>query len=157
MCGRHTSWADTPSPRAETPLGRHTPGQTPPKMATAADGTHPTGMHSCYLFCYCLPTEWQRQCFQSCLSALMGERDPCTGPSPSSCPLQDLGPICTGLSPSSPDIFKLAPLGPHSTAHNLLPGQNSIETQIPKTQKTASVQLPTSLTAVLCFLNELIS
>ena len=31
------------------PLGRHTPGQTsPPPVATAADGTHPTGMHSCY-------------------------------------------------------------------------------------------------------------
>ena len=24
------------------------PGQTPPEMATAADGTHPTGMHSCF-------------------------------------------------------------------------------------------------------------
>ena len=33
--------------------GRHPPGQTPsrqipPRTATAADGTHPTGMHSCY-------------------------------------------------------------------------------------------------------------
>ena len=49
-----TPWADTPS------LGRHPlPGQTPPpwadtpwadtpqQMATAADSTHPTGMHSC--------------------------------------------------------------------------------------------------------------
>ena len=34
-------------------LDRHPlPGQTPPEMVTAADGTHPTGMHSCY----CLPT-----------------------------------------------------------------------------------------------------
>ena len=24
-----------------------TPPDTPPKMTTAADGTHPTGMHSC--------------------------------------------------------------------------------------------------------------
>ena len=35
-------WADTPeqmSPQADTPL---------PEMATAADGTHPTGMHSCF-------------------------------------------------------------------------------------------------------------
>ena len=50
--GRHTPWADTPlghtpprqtHPWAHTPLDRHaTPG-----MATAADGTHPTGMHSC--------------------------------------------------------------------------------------------------------------
>ena len=30
------------------PLGRHPPGQNPPSpMATAADGTHPNGMHSC--------------------------------------------------------------------------------------------------------------
>ena len=29
--------------------GRHPPGQTPPpqQTANAADGTHPTGMHSC--------------------------------------------------------------------------------------------------------------
>ena len=33
-----TTWADTP-------LGRH----PPPEMATAADGTHPTGMHSCII------------------------------------------------------------------------------------------------------------
>ena len=35
-----------PPPRGKTP-----PGQTPPppqETATAADGTHPTGMHSCY-------------------------------------------------------------------------------------------------------------
>ena len=52
-CLPDTPWADTPS-WADTPLGRHplahAPGQTPPQqMATAADGTHPTGMHSCYL------------------------------------------------------------------------------------------------------------
>ena len=41
--GVHSPWADTP-PRADTPLlGRHPPRQT----ATAADGTYPTGMHSC--------------------------------------------------------------------------------------------------------------
>ena len=34
-------WADTP--RADTPSRADTPQQT----ATAADGTHPTGMHSC--------------------------------------------------------------------------------------------------------------
>ena len=61
-----TPLGQTP-PLADTPLGRHLPGQTPPpgetpprqtppqadpspKMATAADGTHPTGMYSC---CYC--------------------------------------------------------------------------------------------------------
>ena len=38
-----------PSSWAHTPLGRHPPGPTPPlsETATAADGTHPTGMHSC--------------------------------------------------------------------------------------------------------------
>ena len=25
--------------------------ETPPEPATAAGGTHPTGMHSCYLMC----------------------------------------------------------------------------------------------------------
>ena len=43
-------------PRADTPRG-HTPPQadthhghthTPPEMATAVDGTHATGMHSCF-------------------------------------------------------------------------------------------------------------
>ena len=49
-----TPWADT-SPGQSTlgrhiPLSRHPlPGQTPPMMATAADGTHPTGMHYCSL------------------------------------------------------------------------------------------------------------
>ena len=49
--GRHPQ---TDTPLGRHPLGRHPPGQTPPgqtphppKMATAADSTHPTGMHSC--------------------------------------------------------------------------------------------------------------
>ena len=36
------------------PLGKHPPGHTPhphPETATAADGTHPTGMHSCITVC----------------------------------------------------------------------------------------------------------
>ena len=40
-------WADTPPGRHPRPLGRHPPGQTPrqtPETATAADGTHPTGI-----------------------------------------------------------------------------------------------------------------
>ena len=40
------------------PLGRHPP--SPPETATAADGTHPTGMHSC-LVCLCFvsyPPGW---------------------------------------------------------------------------------------------------
>ena len=71
--GRHPPWADisqdalgqTPplgrhipvctgavTPQADTPPSRHIPSctraDTPPgQMATAADGTHPTGMHSC--------------------------------------------------------------------------------------------------------------
>ena len=35
-------------PWADTPLGRYPPlGRHPSEMATAADGMHPTGMHSC--------------------------------------------------------------------------------------------------------------
>ena len=56
--GIHTPRADTPLadiPQGRHPLGRHPPGQTPPQADTpaqtppriAADGTHPTGMHSC--------------------------------------------------------------------------------------------------------------
>ena len=44
--------------RGVHPLGRQPPGQTPPlgrhplprQTATAANGTHPTGMHSCFYF-----------------------------------------------------------------------------------------------------------
>ena len=42
-----------PQPRADTPIGRDPSGQTPrqpplsPETVTAADGMHPTGMHSC--------------------------------------------------------------------------------------------------------------
>ena len=57
--GRHPLWPDT-SPRdtpRQTPLWpdpppsqTHTPrADTPPKMATKADVTHPSGMHSCLL------------------------------------------------------------------------------------------------------------
>ena len=67
--GRHPTGQTPPrqTPPGRHPLGRHlgrhpldrhpwadAPGQTPPSpvhadidMATAADGTHPTGMHSC--------------------------------------------------------------------------------------------------------------
>ena len=55
--GRHPSLDRYPLPSTETPLGRHpwtdTPGQTPlvrhQQTATAADGTRPTGMHSCLI------------------------------------------------------------------------------------------------------------
>ena len=35
-----------------------TPSQTPPppEKATAADGTHPTGMHSCFFLFFCFDT-----------------------------------------------------------------------------------------------------
>ena len=54
MSGRHSPWADK-APLADTPLERHTPGQTfpgqtapsPKQMSTAADCTQPTGMHFC--------------------------------------------------------------------------------------------------------------
>ena len=44
--------ADSPgqgTPRKQTPYTRHPleAGTTPPETATVADGTHPTGMHSC--------------------------------------------------------------------------------------------------------------
>ena len=55
--GRHPPGQTYPSMH----WGRHTPGQTypsmhwgrhpPPPMATAADSTHPTGMHSCSQRC----------------------------------------------------------------------------------------------------------
>ena len=72
-CLADTPWADTPRQTApgQTPPGTHTPQQTPPgqtppwadtpqadpwadtpppapQTATAADGTHPTGVHSCF-------------------------------------------------------------------------------------------------------------
>ena len=43
---RQTSPPGQTSPPRQTPPGRTPPGQTPPETATAADGTHPTGMHS---------------------------------------------------------------------------------------------------------------
>ena len=48
--GRHTTLDIHTAPLdRHTPLDRHPPGQTPappPEMTTAADGTHPAGMHS---------------------------------------------------------------------------------------------------------------
>ena len=37
---RQTPFRADPSPQPDTP----------PEMATAADGTHPTGIHSCYIY-----------------------------------------------------------------------------------------------------------
>ena len=56
--GRHLPWAapwQTPpwadTPRQTTPWAQP-PGETPHKQtATAADGTYPTGMHSCFKVC----------------------------------------------------------------------------------------------------------
>ena len=40
----------TPPPKSRPPKSRHPPRSRPPRdTATAADGTHPTGMHSCFL------------------------------------------------------------------------------------------------------------
>ena len=41
-----TPWSDT-TPDRHPPLGRHIPSGRPLPAVTAADGTHPTGMHSC--------------------------------------------------------------------------------------------------------------
>ena len=86
-CTGHTPLrADPPGrhPRADMPPGRHpqadTPGQTlpgrhqppgrhPPMVATAVDGMHPAGMHSCYYH----PHMWignvfSHVCLSVCLS-----------------------------------------------------------------------------------------
>ena len=48
-------WADTPPHPRQTPVShsvhRGVSGQTLPETATAADGTYPSGMHSCFLLC----------------------------------------------------------------------------------------------------------
>ena len=59
------SWADTPT--GQTPARQTSPpGQTPPRAyttpqqtATAADGMHPTGMHSCLISCF-FRSIWQK-------------------------------------------------------------------------------------------------
>ena len=70
-------WGCTPPlgrhPLGRHPLGRHPPRQTPPRQmppgqtlppppspetATVADGTHPTGMHSCFVLNLTLPYVW---------------------------------------------------------------------------------------------------
>ena len=56
-------WTDTPW--ADTPLGRH-PYPPRAKTATAADGTHPTGMHSC---CFWFGTLQQRRVHRHCRDA----------------------------------------------------------------------------------------
>ena len=44
-------WADTPHSADTTPLSRHPPlGRYHPPPPTTADGTHPTGTHSCLIF-----------------------------------------------------------------------------------------------------------
>ena len=54
--GRHTPGKQTSPPWANTPLaGKHNPGRHPlgrqsPGTVTTAEGTHPTGMHSCCVF-----------------------------------------------------------------------------------------------------------
>ena len=46
----------TPPPRADNPWQADTPS---PKMATAADGTHPTGMHSCFIIFFLSLTKYR--------------------------------------------------------------------------------------------------
>ena len=48
MCVLQHALGQTPPGQTHTPLDRHPPGRPPPQQtATAADGMHPTGMHSC--------------------------------------------------------------------------------------------------------------
>ena len=52
--GRHSPWADTPHPLADTPFWADTPGRPLAQCMLGygqqADGTHPTGMHSCFVY-----------------------------------------------------------------------------------------------------------
>ena len=83
--GRHQSLAETPlgrHPLGQTPpSGRLPPGKTPPwpdipsqQKATAVDGTHPTGMYSCFnVVAHCRKFHFttlkrMRQCNALCLS-----------------------------------------------------------------------------------------
>ena len=43
----HSVYGEVYNPKADTVLGRHLPGQTPPENATEVGGMHPTGIHSC--------------------------------------------------------------------------------------------------------------
>ena len=58
--GQKSPWVDTP--QADTLPGKTPPGRHPLPvhagidMATAADGTHPTGMHSCFSVVIALDT-----------------------------------------------------------------------------------------------------
>ena len=45
MLGYHPSWSRHPPPPADPPGA----GTQREQTATVADGTHPTGMHSCYM------------------------------------------------------------------------------------------------------------
>ena len=67
------AWADTPPGRdspGRHPLGRLSPPRQthpPPETATAAEGTHPTGMHSClqlHPYLTLLQTEYEHECSQ---------------------------------------------------------------------------------------------
>ena len=51
---RQTPWADTPrqTPPGPTPPPKVDQPPSPPETATAADGMHPTGIHSCNLPTY---------------------------------------------------------------------------------------------------------
>ena len=66
--------ADTPW--ADTPLGRHPLGRCPPppgrySLATAAGGTHPTGMHSCFINFLVRCIEWSVVMTRICSKHLM--------------------------------------------------------------------------------------
>ena len=67
-------------PAGQTPLGRHPPGRhpwadtRPQQMSTAADGTHRTGMHSCYLIYFqrCVSFKQQTCALKSCTVNAIG-------------------------------------------------------------------------------------
>ena len=81
---RHTTWDQTPSRPSTPPSGsrhprtRHTPQDqacTPQQTATVADGTHPTGMHSCLalMYFYRPPTKlWEGNVFTGVYHSVEG-------------------------------------------------------------------------------------
>ena len=75
--GRYTPQAGTPlrqvHPRQVPPLRAGTPPPSPQQTATVADGTHPTGMHSCS---YSSPHKNSPYSHTSCARQIRGKQKP---------------------------------------------------------------------------------
>ena len=83
VCGEMRGVVDTPGTQRQTtpgPKGRHPHGPTPPpsvETATEAGGTHPTGIHSCYVTSFTVSEDQMPMAFfgkdTGCLATL-GEK-----------------------------------------------------------------------------------